>query len=496
MKKIYYFFSILALLGSCSDDIDDTITPDISSQGNNSVDYQIKDFIWKGLNTYYLWQGDVSDLADNRFGSLLKTNSGNEQYVKYLSEFHTPELLFYTLRHQEDPFSFIISDYRRLEQSLQGISFTTGMDIGFASYNEGKNWLGYVKYVLPNTDAEKQGVKRGDLIIGIDGQILTSENYEQLLYVNKPSLTFEFAELHSDNTLSAGKILTITQSQLQENPIYLHKIYQVDNKKIGYLMYNSFVGGQYDVELNNIFAEFKSGGITDMVLDLRYNSGGSVQSAVYLASMLLGGHTNDIFVKQRSNKKLEPIFKDYKANFVDKISQENQNGNIANIPIHSLNLPKIYIITSNRTASASELIINGLRPYIDVVLIGDVTRGKNTASTTIKDFIDENKTINPNHNYAMQPIILISENAKGFGDYRNGFTPNYLLKEKADKLGVLGEESDPLFRKAIDLITGRLATSGIQKRITIEHTIIDQLQNHSPKANIMYIDANFLEKIK
>ena len=230
-------------MGSCSDDIDDTIIPDNSSQGNNSVDYQIKDFIWKGLNTYYLWQGDVSDLADNRFGSLLKTNSGNEQYVKYLSEFHTPELLFYTLRHQEDPFSFIISDYRRLEQSLQGISFTTGMDIGFASYNEGKNWLGYVKYVLPNTDAEKQGVKRGDLIIGIDGQILTSENYEQLLYVNKPSLTFEFAELHSDNTLSTGKILTITQSQLQENPIYLHKIYQVDNKKIGYLMYNSFVGG-------------------------------------------------------------------------------------------------------------------------------------------------------------------------------------------------------------------------------------------------------------
>ncbi|WP_264846850.1 S41 family peptidase [Capnocytophaga catalasegens] len=494
MKKIYYFFSILTLLGSCTNDIDDAITPYSTLAGNNSVDYQIKDFIWKGLNTYYLWQEDVPDLADNRFGSLLKTNVGNEQYVKYLNEFHTPELLFYMLRHQDDPFSFIISDYRKLENLLQGVSLTTGMDMGFTTYNEGKNWLGYVKYVLPNSDASKQGVKRGDVFIGVDGQILTRDNYQRLLFSDKPSLIFEFAQLNPDNTLSPGKTLTIAQSQLQKNPIYLHKIHQVGNKKIGYLMYNSFVGGQYDLELNNIFAGFKSEGITDMVLDLRYNSGGSVQSAIYLASMLLGGHTNDIFVKQRSNKKLEPIFKDYKANFVDKISQENQNGSITNIPIHSLNLPKIYIITSTQTASASELIINGLRPFIDVVLIGEVTQGKNTASTTIKDFIDKNKTLNPNHNYAMQPIILISENANGFGDYRNGFAPNYLLKEEIENLGVLGEESDPLFCKAIDLITGRLTTSKMQKKAKQTYIITDQLQNHSPEANMMYIDNKFLEK--
>ena len=110
---------------------------------------------------------------------------------------------------------------------------------------------------------------------------------------------------------------------------------------------------KYDKELNEAFAQFKADGVSDLVLDLRYNSGGSVQTAIYLASMIKGTDTQKVFVKQASNKKMANHWK----------REYNFENNISGTPIQSLSLPKVYILTSKRTASASELIINGLKPY-------------------------------------------------------------------------------------------------------------------------------------
>ena len=122
-------------------------------------------------------------------------------------------------------------------------------------------------------------------------------------------------------------------------------------------------------------------------------------------------------------------------------------------------MSKVYIITSENTASASELVINGLKPYIQVVQVGATTIGKNQGSVTIYDYIDaQGKVKNPKHKWAMQPLVMKIENAKGVGDYVNGLSPDIFIEEIGSNLGVLGDESEPLLARTLQEITGKLAT--------------------------------------
>jgi C-terminal processing protease CtpA/Prc len=114
----------------------------------------------------------------------------------------------------------------------------------------------------------------------------------------------------------------------------------------------------------------------------------------------------------------------------------------------------VYIIATNRSASASELLINGLAPHINVVLIGNTTTGKNVGSITVYDYIDNEGNKNPNHTYAMQPIVLKIANSVGFADYANGLDPDIELRERASNLGVLGTPSEPLLSVALSQISG------------------------------------------
>ena len=438
--------------------------------------YRTKDFVWQGLNKYYLWQEQVADLSDTRFEkSVSYTNATSKNYVDYLKNFSSPEVLFKQLLSPEDRFSFIVKDIDELENSFQGISLSTGMDYALARIETG-GVVGYVRYVLPSSDAEKQGVKRGDFFDSVDGEKLTLNNYQKLLFNQNPSLTFGFFKV-VDKQIVPTESKTLSQLPLQENPILLHKTLNRNGKKIGYLVYNSFVS-KYDKELNEAFAQFKADGVSDLVLDLRYNSGGSVQTAIYLASMIKGTDTHKVFVKQASNKKM--------ANYWNR--EYNFENNISGTPIQALNLPKVYILTSKRTASASELIINGLKPYLTVVQIGDKTVGKNLASITLKDKTQGSK-------WAMQPIVLRSENAAGFGHYETGLLPDFEIKEDVRNLGVLGDENEPLLAKALELITGipqqsaSLRGAGVRRvanRLSMDE--FDHCRSLSPTNNRMYID--------
>jgi hypothetical protein len=125
------------------------------------------------------------------------------------------------------------------------------------------------------------------------------------------------------------------------------------------------------------------------------------------------------------------------------------------VAINSLGLNKVYILTSGATASASELVINGLEPYINVVQIGDVTVGKNVGSVTLYDSPTfAKKDLSTKHRYAMQPLVLKIVNKVGFGDYVNGLQPDDLLRENLGNMGVLGDATEPLLSAAITRIIG------------------------------------------
>lgn len=476
--KLNYKFSVIGLLflalTSCFSDIDD----------DPISDTEIKDFVWKGLNLWYFWQGTDSapDLADNRF-------SNDTDYINFLNSFDSPNQLFYSLLSDEDRFSWIVDDYFALSGSLSGVSKNNGMAFGLGLIDNGPNVFGYVQYVLPNSSASENNVIRGDIFLTVNGTQLTEDNYLSL--ISSDVYTIGLAELdNNDNLILTGEEITLTKQIYQENPIYISNTFEVNGIKVGYLMYNRFLS-DYDQQLNQVFANFVAEGVDELVLDLRYNPGGSVNSAINLGSMITGNTTNDVYLKQIWNNKIQSTFTD--EDVTRYFTQTLSNGN----SINSLNLNKVYILAQNSSASASELVINTLEPYIDVIHIGDVTRGKNEFSITLYDnpdcaFLppntDCNGSINPNHTWAMQPLVGRSENAEGFSDYTNGLTPDISLDESLSNLGILGQQDEPLLARAIQHLTG----NGRTGETFTEHKIkiFDYSNKHTPTGTNMYLEPD------
>lgn len=433
-KKIFNIFIVLTSLLhiACTD------------QDDNGYDtnLQVNRFIWRGLNAYYLWQPDVADLADNRFANEFEKNS-------FLSNY-TPFDLFNTLKMPAptDRFSVLFDDYRTLEGILSGNTKTTGIDYSlFYVQGSTTDIYGSVNYVLPNSPASQLGITRGDVFYAINNESLTVSNYKSLL--GNETLNIHFAQLSAGNIIANGVVKTVTKIQLQENPIYHYDIINLGTKKIGYLVYNAFLS-DYESALNNVFGYFKGQGITHLIVDLRYNSGGSVATATRLASMITGQFSGQVFAKQQWNPKLQNYLLQNNPSTLNNLFTTTLSNGGA---IQSLNLSKVYILTAKGTASASELLINGLKPYINVVQIGDVTTGKNVGSVTLYDSPNFTKNqINPNHNYAMQPIVLKIVNASNFGDYTSGLQPNSTFVENRENMGVLGDTNEPLLATALNYI--------------------------------------------
>lgn len=311
-----------------------------------------------------------------------------------------------------------------------------------------KQAVARVLFVLKNSPAEKAGLKRGNWITKINDELLTKSNYGYL-YNGEPT-TFTLAKADTtDNTALWTDTATIhleAARKLENNPFYTDSIYHIDGKNIAYLMYNSFSTGPedkaddntYNQQMRNIFSKFKAGNIDDFILDLRYNQGGYLSCSQVLASLLAPADQlgqpyctltfNDLNTRRDTTYTL----------------RENLTGG------NNLNLNKLYVIVSNLTASASEAVINCLRPYMEVLLVGNKTEGKNVASLPIHSA--------EHPNLLLHPIVAIVNNAKGESDYFRGMKPDYEYNESeeatfADALQPLGSTQEFLLKHTLELIT-------------------------------------------
>lgn len=462
-----------------------------SCQDNDDVaapaDVQINSFVWTGLNAVYLWQPDVPNLADNRFAN--ETDFNN-----FLRGYSKPEDLFEDLLNKPeskypngdaiDRFSWIVSDYTVLEQELNGITKNSGIDFRLSRQTSGSdNLVGYVRYIIPNSDASNKDIKRGDLFTSVNGTPLTASNYEALL-LNSDSFTLNLATYNGASFVLTGKSVALTKTVLEENPILINKVITSGSHKIGYLMYNGFYS-EYDNSLNQAFGELKTQGVTDFILDLRYNGGGSVHSSTLLASMITGQFPGQIFSKRQYNTKL---MKDLTNEDLESLNERFATKTDDGAAINSLGMTKVYIITTDNTASASEMVINGLKPYINVVQVGETTVGKNVGSFTVYDSPTLNKKdVNPNHKYAMQPLVFKITNASGFGDYTQGLVPNFQQFEYIDNYGVLGDPNEPLLSLTISQITG-VTTKKIQSNKILHLPYFSDSKKNNKFKNDMYLD--------
>jgi carboxyl-terminal processing protease len=421
------------------------ITSDVIS------DYKyVNGWIYDNMSVYYLWNDKLSK---------------SPNYSLNPEDFFESILYKYnkTSNPDGDRFSWIQEDYTELLGNLSGVA---SHEIGFEYILVGtdatlKQYYALVLYAMHGTDAELKGINRGRFITKINGQNITADNYKNLFggtETKKLSMAdFVYNETEKRYILqSSGDVTINMHNYFAENPIYLDTIYTVANNKIGYLVYNFFArdngdkSNNYDKELISKLSNFKSKGVNEMVLDLRYNSGGAVSSAIALASALVKNRsTKNVLTTSQYNSILHnALIKEEGANynkdyFIDKII-----GTTVAIP--EMNLPRLYVLTSGWTASASEFIINGLKPYMDVILIGETTYGKNVGSITIYEDDD------PKNKWGMQPIVVKFANSLGFSDFTAGFTPDYEIDEFENLyLYSFGDTNDPLLGKALSLITGQ-----------------------------------------
>lgn len=486
MKKLVLSIITLSVLGltSCSSDDEGGI----SATGGEQND--VNTFIWDAMNSWYYWQSSTPNLSDN---------IGNTAYNNLINN-NTPEELFSKLLSDVDDFSWLIDDYVAQENSFSGIYQSYGFEFGLYALDNSSDpdIFGYVRYVLPNTSAESAGIKRGDLFMTINGTQLKASNYISLL--NSSTATFGLASISSENTISLnGETKTANLATITENPVFLDKVIDVNGTKVGYLVYNSFVN-EYHGELNDAFGRFQAEGIQELVLDLRYNGGGSVLTSSYLASMIADNPTTDVFAKLTFNDKHLKYNDTY--TFADEMNLYaiGQDAVAGTAPINRLGLNKLYVIGTGSTASASEMIINGLRAYIDVELIGTRTVGKNEGSITLYDIPatdyvrTSDTTPNPDHMYAIQPIVFQIFNSNNQNDYGNGFYPDIEVYESdyLDNLLPLGDPEEALLNAALKAIDPSFTVSRSSRVLTAKETFkplkqVGTSKDLRPHSEEMYI---------
>lgn len=306
-----------------------------------------------------------------------------------------------------------------------------------------------VQGVHKGSSAEQAGLKRGSEIRQVNGQTLTQANWST--HWNHLLLPT------ADNTTTLkdknGKLYTVRSTPIAPNPIIHHQVKQVGTHSIGYLAYTHFEGG-FDQELFDVFKQFKQAHITDLIIDLRYNGGGHVSPALLMASCVAGAtHQGKTFFSYRYNDDRMKTLGGVRPseNFVYSYHENLQSS----LATGALNLPRVYFLVTNATASASELVIHGLRGLgISTVLIGKRTNGKNVGM--------EGKEIKTAYGtYLLFPVTFQIYNAAGQSDYDHGFAPSHDCDEMNpyrrgyEGLGQLGTEADPLYAKALSLITGQ-----------------------------------------
>jgi carboxyl-terminal processing protease len=465
MKRLFILFLIPFLFQACNKN-DPTPATTTSTNANAHVD----NWIYDNMKFWYYWADDITANPDSTLA---------------------PDAFFESLKSSEDRFSWIEPNFTQLLGELRGVTKEPGFEYALYRESQGSNnVIMQVLYVKPNSPASAAGLNRGDVINQINGTQITADNYKDLLdkLSENHSLTYKPLDV-TTRTLGDAKTINIVPVEYAEDPNYLNKVLTYGDRKIGYYVYNLFSEGptdsskQYTDEMDQVFSSFKSQGITDLIVDLRFNSGGAESVAQNLASLIVNGVTpTTVFVTHQYNTQVTNEIKnnpDLGEGYLN-VPFLAKSQNVGSM----LRDNRVYILTGPRTASASELIINGLKPFMDVFLVGGTTIGKNVGSISLYNQDD------PDNTWGMQPIVLKLFNNAGQSDYSNGFTPQIQDSDNSLYLYPLGDPREALLSKTITQITGISQPTRMAKTENVGELLYHSLDSKK-RTGVVTVDLPF-----
>ena len=431
MKYLQHTFwaFLLTVLCSCGED----------RTGEFYALIEDRQWIEETMQANYLWAEDMPVIENE------------DDYFKEPQAFFKGLLSKNALNGKGDKYSYMEEDPKAPQQESRSQMLdrtsTYGMEFELTNDPTGttNHIHAHVLYVLDGSPAQQAGITRGDWLSSVNGQRITTSNYQ--LLKNGGSIKVARTRIYSTElgyTWQPADTLNLAASITMEiNPFLIDTLYQVEGQRIAYLMYNEFSTGPenkgteetYNEQMKAIFANFKAQQPDALILDLRYNNGGYLQCAQALGSLVAPASAlGKNFVNLQFNAKANPQRKAYPL--LESYAEAN------------LNLGKVYILTTSHTASASEALINGLIPYMgkeNVILIGERTEGKNVAMTAFR---------NETYGITLWPVVAYTSNAEDFSDYGDGFEPTHELKERnIVDWYPLGDNREYLLKNAISLIT-------------------------------------------
>lgn len=502
LKYLLIIFALVLFITSCKDKKED----ETDNPGELTDNEYTNQWIHERLTRLYYW---------------------NDKLPAKPNYTQDPKKFFYNIlfdygKVAGDRFSWIEEDKSKSTKNLftnDNVGFDCIPATYFPSKSAGtRSKIGYfVISVNPQSDAAIKGLKRGNVIYEVNGSEITEDNYETLLSSASLSLSVY------DSTGKQVTLQKINPTYTGGSPLFLSKV--IKGTQIGYIKYDAFERGNdddgtnydYDVELIAAITNLK--GIKDLVLDLRNNPGGYATSALNLASALVPNRdTEAVFAKYKYNSHFQDsIVKKWGSEalndyFVDHVYNYSTNKELAEIP--KLNLSRIFIIANEYSASASEMVINGLKPYFakgQLYQIGTTTVGKDQASITVKA---DSKRIK----WQLQPIIAKLSNANNVGNYINGLDPSIAMNEweegytyaeatSGDLLPLLsqwiggfkdfGDPEEPLLAEAIAIIKPELRKKTAKSHILRGANLIAGQKVKVKRSNYRtIIDENRFERSK
>ncbi len=469
MKKIFYSLFILSVIFISACHKDKKTGPVVSGPDvPGSVLDKVKDSIFLYASEDYLWHTSLPSYVS--FQPRSQKSIGDELNTisqKPINPATSMPYEYYAPNVGEAKYSFI--DSGQVAAELNGNRGDYGFGLEWNLVNDIR-----VTYVYAGSPADLKGLKRGDQIVKINGRTALSYDHGQG-YGDGSSNNFNFVvdAYRNSNiismTLQRGdgstySVANMSVANYNVNPVITYKTFDEGGGKIvGYIVFNSFTSkANASPYLNEAFTYFASQNVTDLVVDLRYNGGGYVETAQLLDNLIVPAaksgtqmydtYYNDILA---SNKEVllknqwrkDPVFGDYNygPDFID-YSPAGIYNNISFGKLGTLNVSRVFFIITGHTASASELTINNLRPEMDVQFIGETSYGKPVG------FFD----ININK-YTVYIPEFYTVNSANQGGYYDGFTPGKTgypgIKDYDDLTKDFGDPTEGLLAHALHYVT-------------------------------------------